>query len=399
MALEDYTLVSIRTRLAEEFGVDIVNQTENADIIDKRINDAIAWVVNRRKNWPWMEKEASLDVGELSTSITNPRYGAAIFYKMQRQATNAVFSQTALAAREFVDFDGKGHDGIMATAITAGTTITLEHAYMDSSQICTITTITAGNPTTIKVSLAASDDASVTIPANVSTFPVIITGATGTGTQPNGTHSATRTGSDTFTVPVNTTGSTFATNGTAQVGREFTIAQSFFALPQDFVRSDAAHTDIDTNWNTLVFRNTTSFEREIKADRVVSDLNRIYTVLPDPINVDDTKYLAVFPYFTGRNVIHVKYFGDARKLVGDNDVPDVPRSDRFVLWYAAAWFVAQWQRDTDMVTFYKDSALTELERMAKEYQLADDISEDYPSTTDSLPDLPQATGFPEFDVD
>jgi len=65
------------------------------------------------------------------------------------------------------------------------------------------------------------------------------------------------------------------------------------------------------------------------------------------------------------------------------------------VWYASCWFVAQWQKENDLVGFYRDGALGELERMTKEYQLSDDITEDIPRG--SSYDDPTIGGFPNFD--
>jgi hypothetical protein len=397
MALEDYTLGSIRSRLAEEFGINIDVQ-ENADIIDKRINDAGSWIANRRKNWPWLEKSTVLDVGEPSTSLQDDRYGAGIFYKMQRTVTNCVFSRTALIVRELVDFTGSGLDATMATAY-GGTTMTLEKAYTGSPQICTITGIVAStSPTVITINLLDSDGASVAIPSHVTTFTAIISGVTGTGTLPNGTLVATRVSNTKFSVPVNTSGSTFTLLGTAQISREFRIVQGYFPLPQDFINAESVHSDLPTNWTTLKYMDPTSFERRVRASKLSDSLNTLYTVIPDPLNIDDIKYLVVYPYYNSRNILHVKYFGDIRKLVGDNDIPDIPRSDRFLLWYASAWFVAQWQKDTDMVAFYRDGALGELQRMSTEYQLSDDLTQDADMEDDSLGPIQGPHNFPKFSL-
>jgi len=376
MVYEDYNLLSIRTRLSEEFGIDIVNIADNLTIIDKRINDAVAWIVNRRKNWPWMEDDANIDVGELSTSLVDVRYGSGICYKMQRQITNCIFSQTAIAPREMVDFSGDGSSGIMATAYAVAQ-ITLEHAYLDSPQICAVTNITATSPMVVTVTLTDSDGATVVLPANVSTFTAILAGHTvGAGTDPDGTHVATRISATTFSIPVDgTVGPLVVTAyGTAQIAREFTIAQSLFQCPDNFIKSESLHQDIETDWNRINFRNTNIFEREIRADRVISNINRIYTVHKDPLGLVDNKYIVIFPYYTDRNVLHLKYYGSAPKMVADADVPAVPIADRFVVLNAAGWFVAQWQKDVDMITFYRAGALNELERMAIEYQMADDTS-------------------------
>lgn len=61
MALTDYTLLQLRTRVADDFGVD-VGITAVKNIVDAKINDAIQWIVRRKQNWPWMRKPAVVNV-------------------------------------------------------------------------------------------------------------------------------------------------------------------------------------------------------------------------------------------------------------------------------------------------------------------------------------------------
>lgn len=400
MAYENYDLVTLRTRLAEEFGIDI-SIAANSNTIDKRINDALAWIVNRRKNWPWQEREIAIDIGEVSASSVDSRYGAGLFVRRQRQITSNYYSQTPASAREFVDFVGNGYDGIMLTNVS-GTTLTLEqaHAGASSPSGIAITNISIANPAVVTVTLLDGNGDSVVLPVNTA-FPVVIVGNTilGGTEDANGTHQAIRLTDTTFSlVGVDTTATTWNAFGTCTVGNEYRIAQGHFELPEDFIRSDAVHLESDTDWNIVYSRDTTTFKREVRNDKILGGINRIYTIVPDPVNVEPFKYISIYPYFVDRNILHVKYFGDVRKLIGDFDVPDVPRSDRFVVWYAAAWFVAQWQKDADMLAFYRDGALNELERMTKEYQLMDDITEDTTQKEGDIGPVQGPHGFPRFRV-
>ena len=396
MALELYDLVSLRTRCAEEFGLDLTDSNV-VDQVDKRINDAVAWIVNRRKNWPWLDAETTIDIGEGSSSVSGARYGAALFTKMSRAAQYLTSLLTPVSSRELLVFDDKGYDGIMVTDV-AGATVTLEHAHTGSSRVVSISSIVAGSPTTITVSLTDSEGGTIALPANVATFYIEITGnVASAGSAINGTHEATRVDNDTFTIAVNSTGSVWSSNGTAQIAKEFRVGQAYFLLPDDYIRADAVHLDDENDWNTVYYRHPTVWKREIRNDKVYGGINRIYTVLPDPLKADYSKYIAVYPYFIDRNVLFVKYWRDARKMVGDYDEPDVPRSDRLVVLYASYWFVAQMQQ-SDLVSFYRDGALNELERMAKEYQLSDDLTEDVEHESGDIGPVQGPYGFPKFDI-
>jgi len=398
MALEDYTLASIRQRMSEEFGIELNN--ENMSRIDNRINDALAWIVNRRKNWPWLHRDAAINIGEKSTSATDIRYGASIFSLAQTQGLYSSWSQSPVEPRELLDFTGDGYAGLMALSYT-GTTIQLRQGFADDDYTCAISAISVGAVTTFTVNLTTARGGTAVLPTNVSTFGVKIAGtshATPAGSY-DGYYYATRTGNNTFTIAVNSAGHTAVTFGTVQIAREFTVAQGYLELPEDYIRNDTAYTNEDDG-TPLTYRHPTIFNRELRQNRVASNSDRIYTVVPDPMNVSNKKFIAVYPFFTERCVLNISYFTDVKKLIADDDVPDVPRSDRFVVINAAGWFVAQWQKDTELLAFYRDGALNELERMAKEYQLSDDLTENLPSDagrTDNEP-IRGPSGFPEFDL-
>jgi len=398
MPLQEYHLGSIRTQLAEEFGIDLTIQN-NVIIIDKRINKALSWILSRRKNWPWMEKDTSINVGEQTPALTETRYGAGIFSLTSQQVVGCTYLLSPLVAREMIDFMNRGHTGLMVQS-ASGTTAQLRQGYRGDGQKCAITSITFANPTVITVALVSQQGGTVALPTNVLTFGVSITGNAYLDPGPlslDGLHVATRVDADTFTIPVDTTGGGLTTLGVAQIAKEFTIAQCYFELPEDYIRNSTAHIDEDIDENTLTYRAPQLFEREVRANRLQTLLDRVYTVVPDPIGVSSRKFVGVYPYFVDRNTLQVKYWGDIRKLVADADEPDVPRSDHFVVWYAAAWFVAQWQKDTSMVSFYRDGALNELERMAKEYQLSDDVTEGIPvNNSDGSELIRGPDGFPEF---
>ena len=235
MAYEDYNLVSIRTRLREEFSLS--NTAEINTIIDKRINDAVAWIVSRRKNWPWMHRIYALTV---SGSV----------------------------------------DGI-------------------------------------------------------------------------------------------------------------------FQMPDGFIRITSVHKRSDGY--AARYRNPVLFEHVKASIALVSSVNMVYTVIPDPNGAVSNLYVKIYPYSGIVDTLDITYYSDARKLVDDANVPDVPRSDRFAVWCAAVWFVAQWQKDADMVQMYRELANSELEKMTSEYQFADDITEESEDVGEvDFSTLKGPAGFPEF---
>lgn len=394
MALETYTLSALRTKIAQEFGIELNN--ENTARIDSRINDAILFVSNRRKNWPWLHRDTTLNVGEKSTSPIDIRYGAALFSLSQSQAFYSSWSQSPIEPRELIDFDGDGIDGMMALAYT-GTTIQLRQGYTGDDQTCNIVSITVGATTVIKINRATARGGTASIPRNVVLFGVQLSGtshATPSGTY-DGYYYAARVDDETFVISVNSTGHTAVTFGTAKIAVEFTIAQGYVQLPDDFIRNDNAH--IEGEDSPMTYRHPTIFTKIMREQKVTSVSSKLYTVVPDPLGIITNKFLVVYPFFTERALVYLSYWTDAKKLIGDDDVPDVPRSDMFVVLYACLWFAAQWQKDNELVAFYRDGTLNELEKMAKEYQLSDDLSESEPIDRSDYNGPVPPSGFPEFE--
>jgi len=234
MAYEDYDLASIRQRCLEEFG--IPSTASNNAIVDRRVNDAISWIVSRRKNWPWLRRETE----------------------------------------------------------------------------------------------------------------IVVTGST-TG---------------------------------------------YFQLPSDCIKVLSVHRQDDAS--EVKQMRPIEFEVTKLNDAVVANVCMFYTVVPDPDRVVSNFYLRVWPFSGVEDTLTVRYYGDALKLVEDTNVPDIPRADRFAVYYASLWFVAQWQKATDMVAFYRDGALNELERMAKEYELTDDVTEDTEDISSDPDFIKGPNGFPQF---
>lgn len=397
MALEDYNLLSIRTRLSQDFGIDLEKQ-DNVIALDSKINDAISWVVNRRKNWPWLEKDGTIYAGDTSSSVASQRYGAGIFTLAQDQVFYTSFNLTPISGREIIDFVGDGLSGIMCVS-SSSNTLMLKQRYRGDAQVVGNTWIQIGNPTIFTINPNTVQGGICVIPSHVPTFGVLIDGATHSTGNYNGYHYATRISDTQFSIPINSTTHILSALGVTQVAIEFTVAQAYLELPQDFIRNSTCHIeDADGDVEPLNYIHPTLFERALRDKKFTAQSRNIYSIVSDPLGLTTNKFLALYPFVIDRQVYHLKYFGDAKKLVADYDVPDIPRSDRFVVLYAAGWFAAQWQKDNELLTYYRDSALNELERMTKEYQLSDDMTEDISQTdTDSNTILRGPSTYPEFD--
>ena len=122
MALEDYTLSTIRSRIAEEFGKDSTD-TNFKTRVNNRINDAQLWVTKARPNWPWLLKELVIDISPLD-DITD----TADFTKGSTTVANVGL---ALQERDIISAEsavGVVTSGYMVTSF-AGNTATLQSQY------------------------------------------------------------------------------------------------------------------------------------------------------------------------------------------------------------------------------------------------------------------------------
>lgn len=402
MALEDYNLISLRTKLAAEFGIDLTVQT-NINELDSRINDALTWIGNRRKNWHWLDADVDINVGERTLVVNDIRRGSAIFFQHQDSAINAIFNLSASEPRELLSFDGAGAQGLLVKAITGAVglqNLVFPHRYRGDAQDCPIIQITIGNPTIIKINRTSLQGGTATIPniPGVATFGARVNNSqlSVAGFAMNNTYMATRISDDTFSIPFDSSGNAVVVLGDVMIAKEFTVIQGHFELPEDFIKENTLHLESEPD-ETMMYKTPQIFERQLRAIRAATPVNRIFTVRPDPIGLSSRRYLSVFPYFTRRDLMRMKYFRHIRKLVGDLDVPDVPIAERAVVLYACQWFTAQWQKELEMIPVYRDGALNELERMGGETQFSDDTTESQDDPEPHLGPIRGPSGFPQFE--
>ena len=284
MVLLDYTLADIRTHALEEFG--ITSNTVNDAIVDRRINQALFWLVQRRPNWPWLNLQFVYDIPQ-PTSTTGD------FTQDSRTVLNV---PVALTQRAIVTTQASGtrpSTGFLVVQFS-GTTLTLDEQYL----------------------------------------------------------------------------------GAAVVALPLRQVSGIFQLPNDFIRLDEKPIlGNDLANPRLTFKTPTEFDAIRRANLNLTLRDSFYTVTQDPLDSIDNKYLWVYPYLAQRDVLRIRYWQDPPKLVANGDIPVVPRIDRPVLLSAAMWYIAQWQKDVELVAFYKAEALEGLERMTQEYELTDDLED------------------------
>lgn len=282
MALDDYTLVDLRTRLTNEFGL----SSSDANItstLNEKINDALHRICRRRPNWPWLKQEFVIDVAAVQSGTIDVLQGSRVF-------SNASVVPTI---RDIITFESSGD-----------------------------------SPTT--------------------GFMV-----------------------HTQSAPSTTVGAQWI-NAT-EVGKAYRIVSGAFQLPDDFIRSEGAPLLVGSDPDATEFRykDPDVFRKEAHRQIPAVLNHNLYTVVRDPIDQEERKYLMVYPYLTELATIRMSYYRDIPKLVNDADIPIIPRLDRQALWLMAAWYVALW-RGEETATAYGGQAEEALERMAQEFELVDD---------------------------
>lgn len=145
----------------------------------------------------------------------------------------------------------------------------------------------------------------------------------------------------------------------------------FAQLPKDFIRFDTS-ADLDSlSGDRIRWRLPKAFD-EIKRLQPGPGLgNRYYTVKPDPLGEEKRMYIAFFPYISKLTTIQGDYYAMPDRLVQDSDIPAITVGDRDVLLYFSLWFMSQ-KIASEQSVFYRDQALSELDRMTKEYALSED---------------------------
>lgn len=114
MALEDYDLTALSSRIAREFRCDEADSALMT-IVKEKVNDAQTWIVRRRPNWPWMKKHGVFD-----TVVAG--VGTADFLKGSNTLLN-VASVTPVK-RQYITTESSGtkpSTGHLVTAFSAGT--------------------------------------------------------------------------------------------------------------------------------------------------------------------------------------------------------------------------------------------------------------------------------------
>lgn len=310
MVLEDYQLSTLRDRIREDFG--LTESTTMNSIIDKKINDAQAWVVRRRKNWPWQEVFHNIDVPAAVSDTGDFTQGSR---------TVGSVPGSSIAARD-----------IITTDVSAST-----------------------NPTAGFLVQAYSDP-------NVTLFSQFL--------------------------------------NTTEVGKSFRIVKGFFLLPEDFQSLEMATLEGDLEDPKMTWKTPDQIQRLKQEEVIISIKEKVYSVVQDPLSgtaaETNRRYLEVYPYLAQLTTLRLKYWRVPPKLVNDSDVPIIPHSDRMVLFYAAAWFFAQQQHETEPATFYRNLALTEIEKMAQEYSFADDPDDGERDTGLNFDFIPGPPEYPKF---
>lgn len=171
-----------------------------------------------------------------------------------------------------------------------------------------------------------------------------------------------------------------------EAARSVRQVEHMFQLPDDFIRLEGPPVLIGADPDTTELRFVSPAQfRVLRYSQVPAILHDIYyTIERDPVDLEERKYLLVYPFIATRQTIRLMYYRDPPELVGDSDLSIMPRNARAALWWTAAWFVAQAENEED-TQLYSSNALQSIEAMAKESEFVDDTNE--PDFLQSEPDF------------
>ena len=396
MAVEDYTLLQLRTRIAEEFGLDSA-VTAVGDMIDRKINDALQWLKSRLRLATWSRLPTSIQVGDTSTSTTTTTVDSGRFDLAQLTVSGTLGTAST---RQIVNLSGGDTDGFVIQSI-ASDVYTLDAPFIGGdANKASITGMTLASPAVFTVSATTVQSGDTALPDNGTTFEVSISGILPDGAGPtvNGIQVATKLTATTFSIAVDTSVDTYTlTAAQAHCAKDFSILEGIFQLPEDFETMISVHVDSALDGTGLNPVTHSEFENHIRQKISRGQRDRIYTIVSDPLKTSDRRFLMIYPYYSDRQVIRAQYHGDVPQLVADGDIPLIPRQDRLTLFYVAGWFVATHQKEAEMVPFYRDMGMQLIDQALSE-RMHDDFSQD----KDNMHGLgvPQAGGnYPEFTVD
>jgi hypothetical protein len=150
---------------------------------------------------------------------------------------------------------------------------------------------------------------------------------------------------------------------------EATVATIYYLLPEDFIAWETKDLVTDLAGNSFKSYDIQRFQ--YIRNRSAFGVDKAYCIMVDPISVDKTsKYIAVHPYFTTDNAILFTYYALPDKLVNDSDEPPMDIKLRGLLLNMSLWFVATSVGHEKALT-YRDTALDELQRAAKDFDVDD----------------------------
>ena len=162
--------------------------------------------------------------------------------------------------------------------------------------------------------------------------------------------------------------------GSTALAQPLTIMQAVFPTTIDFERMQVLEAVTSQGERRYTYKSPLMFEKIKRSANLIGSNDFIYTVKPDPINVDDTvKYVFVYPYINERMNLHGNYWKSVPELVDDTDIPIVPIENRIVLLKMAYWFFSAYiKEDKDRVLMYKADAIEGLGGMVTSYELGDE---------------------------
>lgn len=180
----------------------------------------------------------------------------------------------------------------------------------------------------------------------------------------------------------------------------YSVSRAYFQLPQDFGRMLSLY-DTSLLYSRMTQVSIPKLESIRREQAIAIGTSMVYAVAKDPLveadaNFSDRLYLVVYPYPGARTTFRGKYLADVQDMTADGDTPLIPRNNREVLFWVAAWQLAAKYKESSQLEFYKTTADEQLTRMSREYDLAIDPTSSLDPFGFSIGPVRPPPGFPEW---
>lgn len=341
MVNEDFSLGRLRGDLLKEFGRDSTDDSI-IEIANNKINDAIAWIANSKHDWPWLMSNLIVDVQQAGYTTGTVTLG----------------NQTIQNVGQVLPVEGSGPTS--GTGPTGGPIV--NPGSEPSSTFYNNNPInpgggggSSGGPT-IGGGFGIGLRTGPTV--NASTRQIVTTNST----SPTSGYVIQSVGTSSITL-ISQWLEASATDTTIY------LVTGYAQLPDEFRKMKTLEVRSPTGITIMSYLTPIEFDHMVAKQSFGTQGRQYYTIKNDPIRLNDSRYIAFYPYLAERMTIYGIYWRGVPKLVNDGDIPIVPIDDRLTILHAAYWYMsAHLKEDYQKTNFYKAQALEDLASMKVAYE-------------------------------